>query len=355
MKLRGRAACGRCRLVVFATALTLIGVGPGSAQPLDPPRPPAPVGIPTAPPPPGLLAPGGGVAPPTSLAPPAPPAASVPPPSPNATAPIVPAGQVALNVSARYGKDQQPISAGLHWRIYSDHPDQAGVFRILKDDRSASPNFLLPPGGYVVHVAFGLTTAVRRVQLRSETVREIFDLPAGGTRFEGRVGESKIPPGQIVFDVYRGSQFEPGDKRPIAKDVGTGDVVLLPEGVYHVVSNYGDGNAVVRSDIRVSVGKLTDVTVNHRAAAITLKLVTAHGGEAIANTQWWVVTPGGDTIKESNAAFPRVVLAEGEYQAVAKNEGTVYGCNFKVDPGVDGDVEVMAKTFPGKLPACGRQ
>ena len=29
----------------------------------------------------------------------------------------------------------------------------------------------------------------------------------------------------------------------------TGDVVLLPEGTYYIVSNYGDGNSVVRSDI----------------------------------------------------------------------------------------------------------
>ena len=64
----------------------------------------------------------------------------------------------------------------------------------------------------------------------------------------------------------------------------TGDVVLVPEGTYYIVSNYGDGNAVVRSDIRVQAGKLTDITVTHRAAAITLKLVSERGGEALANT-----------------------------------------------------------------------
>ena len=53
----------------------------------------------------------------------------------------------------------------------------------------------------------------------------------------------------------------------------TGDVVLLPEGTYYIVSNYGDGNSVVRSDVRVQTAKLTDVVVNHRAALITLKLV----------------------------------------------------------------------------------
>ena len=103
-------------------------------------------------------------------------------------------------------------------------------------------------------------------------MKEVFEIPAGGLRIEGRVGD-RIPPGQISFDLYKGSQFEPGDKRPIANAIMTSDIVLVPEGTYHVVSNYGDANATVRSDIRVEVGKLTDAAINHRAAIITLKLV----------------------------------------------------------------------------------
>lgn len=256
---------------------------------------------------------------------------------------MVPAGQVALMVNARLGKEPPQISGALHWRIYPDKPDQAGVFRVVREERAAAPIFVLPPGGYVVHVSFGLATAAKRVQLRSETVRETFELAAGGARFEGRVGDSRIPPGQITFDVYRGSQFEGGDKRPLAANVATTDLVLLPEGTYHVVSNYGDSNAVVRSDIRVQVGKLTDVIVNHRAAVITLKLVNDRGGEALANTQWSVLTPGGDVVKEAVGAFPKVILAEGDYSVVARNEGKTFNGKFKVEPGFDREIEVMAR------------
>ena len=203
--------------------------------------------------------------------------------------------------------------------------------------------FVLPPGGYVVNVSFGLANVAKRVQLRAETVRETFEIAAGGARFEGRVGDSRIPAGQISFDVYPGSQFEPGDKRPMARDVATGELVLLPEGTYYVVSNYGDGNAVMRSDIRVQAGKLTDVTINHRAAVITLKLLAERGGEALANTAWSVLTPGGDVIKESIGAFPRVILAEGDYVAIARNEGKVFTRDFKVEPGFDREIEVLAK------------
>src|SRR5262245_5961403 len=270
------------------------------------------------------------------------PGPSAPPPT-TASIPPVPAGQVALALSARFGKDAQPIGGGLTWRVYNAKADTNGNFKLVKEEKSPAPTLVLPAGGYIVHVGFGLATAVKPVDLRGPIVHEEFDLPAGGLRIEGKVGDVRIHAGQISFDVYKGSQFEAGDRRPIAEHVVTSDVVVVPEGTYYIVSNYGDANSVVRSDIRVQAGKLTDITVTHRAAAITLKLVTDRGGEALANTAWSVLTPGGDIIKESIGAFPRVILAEGEYRAIARNEGKVYEREFKVVTGVDGDVEVRAR------------
>src|SRR6266487_3347019 len=255
--------------------------------------------------------------------------------------PSVPAGQGALAVSARFGHDQPAINGGLHWRVY--RTEQNGLPPLVKEDKGAAPTFVLAPGAYVVSVGFGLANVTKAVQVRAETMKDVFEIPAGGLRIEGRVGDARIPQGQISFDLYKGSQFEPGDKRPIASAIMTGDIVLLPEGAYHIVSNYGDANATMRSDIRVEVGKLTDATITHRAAIITLKLVNERGGEARANTQWSVLTPGGDVIKESIGAFPRVILAEGEYVAIARNEGKVFTRDFKVEPGFDREIEVLAK------------
>jgi len=265
------------------------------------------------------------------------------PPKTTASIPAIPAGQVALALSARFGKDAQSIGGGLTWRVYNAKADTSGNFKLVKEDKSPAPTLVLPAGAYIVHVGFGLATAVKPVELRGSNVHEEFDLPAGGLQIEGKVGDVRIPAGQISFDVYKGSQFEAGDRRPIAEHVMTSDVVVVPEGTYYIVSNYGDANSVVRSDIRVQAGKLTDITVTHRAAAITLKLVGDRGGEALANTAWSVLTPGGDVIKESIGAFPRVILAEGEYRAIARNEGKVYEREFKVVTGVDGDVEVLAR------------
>jgi hypothetical protein len=290
---------------------------------------------------PGTGSPGATIVTPTPLGPPV--VAPMVPPTAQ-TMPAVPAGRVALAVTARYGRDAAPISGGLIWRVYSAKPDATGLFPLIKEDRSATPTFVLPPGNYVVHASLGLASAAKSVQLRSDAVREVLDIPAGGIRIEGRVGDVRIPPGQIVFDIFKGSQFDTSQqqqRRPLAQNVMTGDVVLLPEGTYNIVSNYGEGNSVVRSDVHVDAAKLTDIVVTHRAAVITLKLVNNTGGEAaLANTQWTVLTPGGDVIKESISAYPRLVLAEGDYHVIARNDSRTFQRDFKVITGVDGEVEV---------------
>jgi hypothetical protein len=340
---RSRRGGRLLRALALAGMLVSATAAPAKAQMFSEQPPPVPPG---SVPDPGnaiSLAPPSGPAsipsPPATLSQPsvaALPPVAAPPGSPNS-------GQAVLSLTARYGKDLPVINAGLVWRVFSDRPDETGAFKLIREERGATPNVVLPPGSYVIHVALGLVSAVRAVTLKAETDRESFLLPAGGLRIEGRVGTSKIPQNQISFAIYKGSQFEGGDRASLLPNVAAGDVALLPEGTYYIVSNYGDANSVVRSDIRVQAGKLTDVTISHRAAVITLKLVSDRGGEALANTAWSVITPGGDVIKESIGAFPKVVLSEGEYRAIAKNEGKVYERPFNVVNGVDGEVEVVAR------------
>jgi hypothetical protein len=250
--------------------------------------------------------------------------------------------QATLSLTARFGREAPMITSGLMWRIYQARPEANGTFRLIREEKIANPTLPLQAGDYVVHVSCGLVSVARMVRVKDAT-REVFELSAGGIKLEGRVGDVKIQPGAVTFDIFQGSQFEPTSKTPLAQGVQTGDVVVVPEGSYYFVSNYGDTNAVVRSDLRVQTGKLTEVTVSHRAALVTLKLVGEHGGDPIANTNWSVITPGGDVIKESTGIFPRIVLAEGDYRAIARNQGHTYERDFKVTAGVDGEIEVLAR------------
>ncbi len=105
--------------------------------------------------------------------------------------------QAVLSLTTRYGKDLPVINSGLVWRVFSDRPDETGAFKLIREERGATPNIVLQPGSYVIHVTLGLVSAVRPVTLKAETDRESFLLPAGGLRIEGRVGSTKIPQNQI--------------------------------------------------------------------------------------------------------------------------------------------------------------
>jgi hypothetical protein len=268
---------------------------------------------------------------------------------PHAFIPQVAVGKVALAVSARYAADGPYIPRAMTWRVFAERPDGGNPLPIA-EAQDAYPVFALDPGNYIVHASYGLASASRRVQLTGEAKKETLLIPAGGLRVQGRIGDQVIPPNRLRFDIYEGSFLQRGpvngrvrksERPPVLRGASGGDVVFLPAGIYYVQSTFGDGNAQIQADVRIEPGRLTDATVHHRAAQITLRLVNASGGEAIANTQWSVVTPGGDLIRESTGAFPSVVLAEGEYIAVARHIDKTCQQPFKVESGNDREIEVL--------------
>jgi len=278
---------------------------------------------------------------------------------PHAFIPQVAAGKVALAVSARYAADGPYIPRALVWRVFAERPD-GGAPLPIAEAQDAYPVFALDPGNYIVYAAYGLASASRRVQLTGDTRKETLIIPAGGLRVQGRVGDQAIPPHRLRFDIYEGSFLQRGpvngrtrksERPPILRGASGGDLVFLPAGTYYVQSTFGDGNAQIQADVRIEPGRLTDATVHHRAAQITLRLVNSPGGEAIANTQWTVVTPGGDSIRESTGAFPSVVLAEGEYIAVARHIDKTCQQAFKVQSGDDREIEVLTRQCETPAPA----
>src|SRR5690606_22913463 len=144
------------------------------------------------------------------------------------------------------------------------------------------------------------------------------------------------------FSIYEAREDPREDHPLILPDVSPNAVIRLNAGTYHIVSTYGSVNAVVRSDIRVEAGKLTEADVEHRAAQLTMKLVREPGGEALADTHWSILTESGDVLRENVGAFTSMVLAEGSYTAIARNRDRTYSRDFEVVSGRHQDVEVLA-------------
>lgn len=261
-------------------------------------------------------------------------------PSLSQTPPPVAVGQVTLSASAAFADNNQPIRSGLVWRVYEDRGSTAQP-TIVARSSSPTPNFTLTPGNYIVHVAYGFASASKRVTLQGGNLSERLAINAGALRLKGAVGDSPIPASQISFSVYV-PEAQNSEGRLVIANAKANDIIRLPEGTYHVVSTYGDANAIMRSDLKVESGRVTEATLNHRAATVTLKLVGAEGGEAFAGTAFSVLTPGGDVIREAIGAFPSVTLAEGDYVLIARHEGKVYTREFKIESGMDRDIEIIA-------------
>ncbi|MGO4174294.1 hypothetical protein [Bosea sp. TAF32] len=265
-------------------------------------------------------------------------------PGADAQAPAAPgalSAQARLSVSAQFANDRRPIKSGLNWRILGETVDGSAP-KIIARSSESEPSFSLPPGNYIIHAAYGFASGTKRVSLGAQGLRDQVQISAGALSLAGSIGDAPIPAGQLTFSVFVPLQGN-SEGRLITSGAKAGEIIRLPEGTYHVVSTYGDSNAIQRADVKVETGKVTEATLHHRAAKVTLKLVASAGGEAFAGTAFSVLTPGGDVIREAIGAFPQVILAEGDYVLIARQEGQVYSRDFKVESGSDRDIEVLAK------------
>jgi hypothetical protein len=261
-------------------------------------------------------------------------------PSLSQSPPPISIGQVTLNAGATFAGSNEPIRSGLVWRIYEDRGD-ASQPNIVARSTSPMPSFTLSPGNYIIHVAYGFASASKRISVQRGNLNERLAINAGALQLKGAVGGNPIAVNRLSFSVYV-PEAQNSEGRLVIADAKANDMIRLPEGTYHVVSTYGDANAIMRSDLKVESGRVTEATLNHRAATVTLKLVGSAGGEAFAGTAFSVLTPGGDVIREAIGAFPSVTLAEGEYVLIARHEGKVYTREFKIESGLDRDIEIIA-------------
>ena len=279
-----------------------------------------------------------------------------------APTPPIETARGVLYLTAVFAGQTQPLRQGLVWRVYRERAQDDGARPLVAESRDAAPALPLADGIYVAHVAYGLASAMKRVTSAGAAVTERLALTAGALRVKAVLGGQPIPKERVSISVFvpdRGN----AEAKLVVQGAQPGDVLRLPEGQYHIVSTYLDAiapstqtkqtgeegsdklttNSVVTADLRVPSGKLIDATLKHRAATLTLKLVNAVGGDAIPNTVFTVLTPGGDVIRELRGAFPSLVLAEGEYVAIARNDEKTYQTTFRVTPALDRDVEIVAR------------
>ncbi len=355
------------------------GAPPASAPP--PANPPAadagaaaPAGAAQAEPPPTAPAPSASAAPPADATTPqaaapqsdvqksaGPPQTAVPksasPPSgqadtaAQATPPATPAQPqlpVPVTLHALLTEGGPKVQSGLIWRVFTNTPGPNGQYKLVSTHREAMPTAALLPGEYFVNAAYGLSNLTKKIKVESgRSVEETFVLNTGGLKLSAALANGEpLPPGSVHFDILSDEEDQFGNRHTILGDAKPEIVIRLNAGAYHIVSHYGDANATVRADVTVEPGKVTDARIKHAASKITFKLVQSAGGEALADTQWTLLTKTGDVVKETAGALPSCILAAGSYAVVARHGDASYTQTFDVGTGESKQVEVAMEYGP---------
>lgn len=250
-----------------------------------------------------------------------------------------------VTLSAQITEGGSAIPDGLVWRVFNTKTDLTGQLAMVAKSEDATARLSLTPGEYVVHVAYGRAQASDTLVVSETGAEKAIILDAGALRLNASIaGDIPIPINLLRFDIF--SDGATGSERTlVAEGMSANDIMTLNAGTYHVVSHFGSVNAVVRADLRVEPGQLTDATLYHKASQVSFKLVSTPGGEAIADVDWTVKTADGATVFAEIGAFPATVLGEGEYLVLAKRGEDVFNRQFEVKAGQPQAIEVLTTVY----------
>ncbi len=260
-----------------------------------------------------------------------------------------PAGNPAeqpVQLMALLTDDGQRIEQGLVWRIYEETnlADRRG--KLIQTARVPTPLVSLKPGNYIVNAAFGRAHLTRKISIDTNLVAEPkvekFVLNAGGLRITALLGAKPAPEGSVSYTILT-DRDQTDERRVVLQAAKPGLVIRLNAGIYHIVSTYGDANAIVRSDITVEAGKLTEAQIQHSFAKVSFKLAERSGGEALPDTHWAIQTTEGGLVKESVGALPTHTLAPGNYAVIARNKERAFRRDFTVQDGQNTEIELVVQ------------
>ena len=154
-----------------------------------------------------------------------------------------------VTLTAKITSEGAPIPDGLVWRVFESGADDNGEMALVAKSDAGTAELELPPGEYVVHVAYGRAQLSEPISVIPGTNNDDFVLEAGALRLNSAVtGDIPIPPNMLKFDIFTG---EDSSRVMVAEGLLPNEIVTLNAGTYHIISHFGTINAVVRADLRV--------------------------------------------------------------------------------------------------------
>ena len=256
-------------------------------------------------------------------------------------------GSEGLELVARLAPDSPVLDANIKWEIYNFSKSSNSNRTQVLASEVARPKLPLAPGKYIVRAVFGVSSTARVITISPAQITDAtFILNTGGIRVKPLLIAGEPPAGQmprqwIYLSPSPGSTSSP---QLIATADDPDEIHQLNAGTYELISKFGSANAIVKTNVTISPGLLTEVEISHKAGIVQFKLFDKwRGGKELKDVNWKLFDDEGNEIAKNFASSTGEIIAPGRYKVTALYNGTTYTKMFNIRPGRKKLIQVVAK------------
>jgi len=256
-------------------------------------------------------------------------------------------GSEGLGLVAKLASNSPPLEINIKWEIYNFLKSSDGNRSQILTSEVAQPTLPLSPGKYIVRAVFGVSSTAKVITISPAQITDAtFILNTGGIRVKplliaGEPPAGKMPQQWIYLSPSPASSSAP---QLVATADDPDEIHQLSAGTYELISKFGTANAVVKTNVTISPGLLTEVEVSHKAGIVQFKLFKKwRGGEELTGASWKLFDDEGNEVASDLAAGSGEIIAPGRYKVTALYNDNTYTKMFNIKPGRKKLIQVVVK------------
>jgi Ca-activated chloride channel family protein len=250
----------------------------------------------------------------------------------------VPLNAARLQLSA-VGREVVESTDALIFSIAEDDPDTPSGRREVARSAARQADFVLPPGTYYVIARLGTIEARESLAVGpGDVVKRTLSVAAGRLALATKpIGTASTHAEPVSYRVERID----GSPQDVITTSRSSPVLLLLGGRYRVEGRYGVMNARVVREVEVKAGQTQQLTLEHQAASLKLRLIGV-GGAAPSEVFWDVKDEAGTTVWTTGQPEPSATLQAGRYRIRAETREKRYDRAIELRSGEARVVELTA-------------
>jgi Ca-activated chloride channel homolog len=230
----------------------------------------------------------------------------------------IPVSAARVQLSA-VGKEIAESTDPVVFSIAEDDPDAPNGRREVARSAARQADFVLPPGTYYVIARLGIIEARESLALGpGDVVKRTLSVAVGRLALSTKpLGAAQAASEPVSYRVER------VDSPDVVTTSRPSPLLLLPGGRYRVEGRLGALNARVEREVEVKAGQTLQLTLEHQAGNLKLRLLSS-GGTPLAEVFWDARDEAGNSVWSTGQPEPSAILQAGRYRITAETRDKRY-------------------------------